>query len=74
LVKNVTEEDFDYCGESYYEEVDSEGLETLQEDLSLNENSENQSKSSEAFMKNVSKTPKNNGKSPKKVIGAHLAD
>ena len=74
MVKNINEEDFDYCGESYYVEVDSEGLETLQEDLSLNENSENKSKSSEVFTKHVSQTPQNNSKSLKKVIGAHLAD
>lgn len=39
LVKDIIDEDFDYCGESYYDEDDSEGLETLQEDLSLNESS-----------------------------------
>jgi hypothetical protein len=38
-VKDIIDEDFDYCGESYYDEDDSEGLETLQEDLSLNESS-----------------------------------
>lgn len=58
-LEDPEDDDFDYCGESYYAETDDdEGLETLKEDLSIEEYSSITSKD-EGFQRKVSNPAKN---------------